>query len=171
MLFRGKKRPPAELVKHSCPKSFPIYSEFYTLGAISYRSIFNSCDLYGKAGSIMKLRTSKVLKIFAILLFSLESLAPSIFSIPPVPLKLVKFSSFEKTFTSHSLFLSLYAEECDTEERVDANERQIILFTDLVADEHSLKFSDIATHSFFLTRQQRCKSTPPLFEIHCTYLI
>jgi hypothetical protein len=119
----------------------------------------------------MKLRTSKVLKFLAILLFSLESLAPTLFY-NSVPRELVKYSSFERTYTTQSLFLSTYAEECNTEERMDASGRQIMLLADVLTTESLTSFTERAPmNSFFRTQQGRSASAPPLFKLHCTYLI
>jgi hypothetical protein len=119
----------------------------------------------------MKLRTSKVLKILGILLFSLESLAPSIFSMTYGRQELVKFSSVEKTFASQCLLLSLYTEACDTEERTETDGKETISLADQLEDE-SLRFADMTlSHLFLLSQNEGYPSAPSLFELHCTYLI
>lgn len=121
----------------------------------------------------MKLRTNKVLKIFAILLFSLESLAPSVFFDSCGLDEFVRFPSIEKTHTfQKNLVLSLFTEACDTEERVEAGGKQIVLTANQLLEECALRFSARAySCSFQHSRQERCAFTPPLFELHCTYLI
>lgn len=120
----------------------------------------------------MYLRTNKLLKFFAILVFSLELLAPAIFYTESAYSKLTKFFSFQKTLTHVNLALSVFTEECDTEERDDIDGRGIILFTGHSLLDTRLKFAEAArVNSFFLCQDEYFRSSPSLFELHCMYVI
>lgn len=120
----------------------------------------------------MKLRTSKVLKILAILLFSLESMAPTVFFSYNRPEEFVKISSFEKLYTTQSLFLSVFTETCDSEGREDATGKQAVLFSNQLTTLSSLTIlSKGPSLSHIVAQQARCTSTAPRFKLHCTYNI
>ncbi len=120
----------------------------------------------------MKLRTSKVLKMIAILLFSLESLVPTVFSAPYATPEQATRSKVESAFISQSLFLSLYTEECDTEEREDVISHEQRSLTQLLAAQSIVTPLDGCRGiSFALTQHPRWASAPALFKLHCIYQI
>ena len=117
----------------------------------------------------MQLRTNRVLKNFVILLFSLESLAPSVFFVPTT----FEDSSLPdggKRFFTHTVQMSIYAEECDVEER-DPCSQEI----DLSANKIVLAFQNYQTVVlpilFTDASSNRVASSPPLFRLHCLYRI
>ncbi len=120
----------------------------------------------------MKLRTSKILKVVAILLFSLESLVPTVFSTPYGTPEQATFTGAETAFITHHLFLSLYTEACDTEEREDAIGKMPVISAHPIAVQSFPTIQDEeAAHSVRRTQQARWSAAPPLFVLHCTYVI
>ena len=118
----------------------------------------------------MQLRTSRVLKLFAILLFSLESLAPSVFSIAYASEVLVADNQAQKSFFNHTASISIFAEECDGEERNDgsheigiATHAVVVAFPKFQKSEQS----NFSPHPV----DDRFTCSTPLFQLHCLYLI
>jgi hypothetical protein len=120
----------------------------------------------------MKLRTSKILKMVAILLFSLESLVPTAFSFPYGTPDVATLSKVEKAFVSQNPHLSLFTEACDTEEREDSISKVQVDFTYPSADQSFLTMLDEGAAILSLCTQKAWwASAPPLFKLHCVYTI
>jgi hypothetical protein len=115
----------------------------------------------------MQLRTSRILKLFVVLLFSLESLAPSVLSSSFHFADPTASNRVEKSFTHHALTLSIFAEERATEERSDNNVATAVensfAINLLKGDPENLVNARVATQENYSTVEA------PLFQLHHRY--
>ncbi len=118
----------------------------------------------------MHLRTSRVFKLFVILLFSLESLAPSVFLITDASGVPVVTNQAQKSFFNHTVPISIFAEECGSEERYDGSHEIAIATHAAVIAFPKFHKSEQSNFSPRLPDDRFTCSTP-LFQLHCLYLI
>lgn len=123
----------------------------------------------------MKLRTSKALKFFAILLFSLEMIAPALIS--PLeengPRYDYSHTSISSTghFTNFIAFL-LFEENAGEEEERESKDKHALYFVDLGFDQTFIELRSAQTRQTSWAKQhQRSVSRPALFTLLHTYLI
>jgi hypothetical protein len=114
----------------------------------------------------MKLKDNRILKYGLILLFSIEFLAPAV--IAPLSGYEAKFDSFRNPSRTFNLTLTLFAEENDGEERDASYSHEIILINNYLADNI---FREFNSPTIVLSQEVYSRTAPPLFRLHCTYLI
>ena len=122
---------------------------------------------------IMYLRTNKVLKFFALLLFSLEFMAPAmLIDLADSGLSQDKVQLIDSGH-HYNILYSIFTEEISENEEGREDQRVIILFTDL---DLASSFKQLLTnapgkskHSSFISQQ--FETQPALFKLNCTFLI
>jgi hypothetical protein len=123
----------------------------------------------------MKLRKSKALKFFAILLFSFEMIAPAL--IPTVEAELLSNNFEGKSWsnaTHHTGFLSsfLFEENTGEEEERESKDKHTIYFIDLSFDQLIIELGTPGTrHTSWTEPHKKSASQPPLFTLLHKYLI
>jgi hypothetical protein len=124
----------------------------------------------------MRLRSNKLLKFFAILLFSFEMIAPALVTsaTSEVSVKSDDQTSLSTT-TSHlaSLMSSLLFEETNNEEERESKDHKTTLcFTDFGFIQPFIELTTTETRqTSWLDKHERRISQPPLFALTHSYII
>lgn len=119
----------------------------------------------------MRLRTSKTLKIFIILLFSFEMMAPAFINAEPEPTGARTYVIHTSHFNNCINFL-LMEENSSEEEKDDRDHKPLMGFTDLGFIVTFLEMADAGSQTIHFTPiHERVGSQPPLFTLHRTFLI
>ena len=119
----------------------------------------------------MQLRNNTALKLFALLLVLLEFLAPSILSTPE-KLDDCKAGSSYLQIQKHNNYLFSYFEESrsNEEERGDQNYCAIPIIDYTLAWQIATLSPEINL-SYIVSVQEQFEVRPPLYELHCNFLI
>ncbi len=118
----------------------------------------------------MQLRNSHLLKIFALLLFSFELLAPTILSAHFQEATVSDSSKKSLSAPQASIYSFLFLEECNEEEREGKDALPVALelyaFKNLAFNSHT-RGTNIPLHS----KQNLFDTHPPLYQLNQTFLI
>lgn len=121
----------------------------------------------------MRLRTNQVLKIFALLLFSLEFLAPAFL----VDIADTTGSQDKVQLTDgarhHNIFYSILTEEVTENEEGREDHKEVILFIDVNFTFASLQLlgSKPTSNKFSSIISEQFDTQPALFKLNCNFLI
>jgi hypothetical protein len=121
----------------------------------------------------MRLRTNQVLKIFALLLFSLEFLAPAFL----VDIADTKGSQDIAQITDgahhQNVLYSIFAEEITENEEGRENHKEVILFTDVNFTFASLQLlgTKPAGNKYSSIISEQFETHPAIFKLNCNFLI
>lgn len=123
----------------------------------------------------MKLRKSKALKFFAILLFSLEMIAPALITSIEGTEQRYDYNQTSLTATSHfTNFIAslLFEENAGEEEERESKDKHTLYFIDLGFDLTFIELRTTQTRQIsWVEQHQRSASQPALFTLLHTYLI
>ena len=122
-----------------------------------------------RKGLLMNLRTSFILKIFAILLFSLELFAPAFLS-EATSLDINSRHLIKNQYSQSILFLILESKSSESEENLEDQQNAIVV-PSFLEQSFLLNLTTSEPIRSRSTASQQFDTSPPLFRLHCTYLI
>ena len=130
-------------------------------------------DLYNDSQRIMRIRTNKVLKFFALLLFSLEFLAPAMLVDITDPQGTQDKIQLVDGAHHQNMLYSIFTEEISENEEGREGQKDIILFTDFDFSSSVLQLLGSAPSSSknLSITSERFDTQPALFKLNCTFLI
>jgi len=130
-------------------------------------------DLYIDSKRIMRIRTNKVLKFFALLLFSLEFLAPAMLVDISDPQGSQDKVQLVDGGHHQNMLYSIFTEEISENEEGREGQKDIILFTDFDFASSVLQLLGSAPFSGknLSITSERFDTQPALFKLNCTFLI
>ena len=122
---------------------------------------------------VMRLRTNQVLKIFALLLFSLEFLAPALLVDIADPSGSRDKVQIIDGARHQNILYSILAEEVTENEEGRENHKEVILFTDVNFTFASLQLlgTKPASNKYSSIISEQFKTQPALFKLNCNFLI
>jgi hypothetical protein len=123
----------------------------------------------------MKLRKSKALKFFAILLFSFEMIAPALIPSAEAELSSINLEGKSWSNATHPAgFIAslIFEENTGEEEERESKDKHTLSFIDLGFDQVFIELGTPGTrHTSWTEPHKKSTSQPPLFTLIHTYLI
>lgn len=122
----------------------------------------------------MGLRTNKVLKFFALLLFSLEFMAPAILvDIANAESNQDKVQLVADGAHHQNILFSIFSEEITENEEGRAGQKDTILFADFGFNTSYLRllFTEPVRCKYSSLISEQFDTQPALFKLNCTFLI
>ncbi|HMJ71292.1 MAG TPA: hypothetical protein VK508_20490 [Cyclobacteriaceae bacterium] len=120
----------------------------------------------------MNLRTSKVLKYFAILLFSFEMIAPALIPAAEQPQDVYESESYTNATHPTNLISSLLFEEnTGEEEERESKDKHTLYLVDLGFDRVFIQLGTAETRQTSWTEPHKKSASQPLFALFHSYLI
>jgi hypothetical protein len=122
---------------------------------------------------VMRLRTNQVLKIFALLLFSLEFLAPAFLVDITVPTVSQDKVQITDGGYHQNILYSILTEEVTENEEGREDHREVILFTDIdfVCASLQLLGTKPASNKYSSIISEQFDTQPAIFKLNCNFLI
>lgn len=121
--------------------------------------------------AIMKLRKSIALKLFAILLFSLEMLAPAFVEAQVLEDTALEIESLATPHTQSLLFTFLGSEVNESEESREGQQSVIDLPASSIMAGLLRRVGSVHFRFAFASKSQQFDTRPSLFTLNCVYVI